>query len=329
MGLLDLVRNVLKKESEYLVFDGSNWTPAEQMVIRDAYLKNTVENLGYCVLDVVDENTLMQLERVYAEYHASIQTDGGMFYSVYSQDLDYRRNVHNVLGSVLKPLYDTLFTSYKTVLNSFIVKHNGPKSEFYLHQDSTGLNEWQYSPLSVWIPLQDTNVENGCMWVIPKSHGTFSPYRGISFPSMFDAHQDLLKPYLTKIEVRKGQALIFDNRIVHLSGANNSKQPRIVVMSGVFPQEASMIAVYRDAQNNGPIEIFEEDEDFLLKNRNFYIDCTARPVLGNCVHRSYSNKLMFSEKELSERLEAIGVKSSNDYTLDINAVNCEIIQEPK
>lgn len=97
-----------------------------------------------------------------------------MFYSLYSRDIEYRKIVHESISEIMKPVYDSLFSDYKVVLNSFIVKVSGPESEFCLHQDSTSFDETKYSSLSVWIPLQDTNMSNGCMCVVPL---TISEYR--------------------------------------------------------------------------------------------------------------------------------------------------------
>ncbi|MCX6199880.1 MAG: phytanoyl-CoA dioxygenase family protein, partial [Bacteroidetes bacterium] len=166
---------------------------------------------------------------------------GGMFYSLYSRDIEYRKTVHESIGEIMKPVYDSLFSDYKVVLNSFIVKVSGPESEFCLHQDSTSIDETKYSSLSVWIPLQDTNMSNGCMCVVPYSHRMFSPYRGISFEQPFESIEGTVRKYLYPIELKKGDIFLFDNRIVHNSVINTSGENRVVVMSGIYPKEAPEI----------------------------------------------------------------------------------------
>lgn len=39
-----------------------------------------------------------------------------------------------------------------------------------MHQDSTYLLNEPDTIKGFWIPLQDVNKENGCIWVIPGSH---------------------------------------------------------------------------------------------------------------------------------------------------------------
>jgi hypothetical protein len=328
MKILDRVKNILRPPKEYPDFNGSNWAPVEHTVVKDESIKVRLENDGYAIVSIMDQSLIEELTAIYAKHHSKETDNGGMFYSLYSQDIAYRKQINTELGAQLESTYDALFQDYKTVINSFIIKHPGPKSEFYLHQDSTGLNEWKHSPLSVWMPLQDTTIENGCMWMIPKSHKWFSPYRGIAFPSMFEANQKLLQPYLKPIEVKLGEVLLFDNRMVHLSGGNHGKHPRVIVMSGVFPKHADLLACYRDVANNGPLEIFGQDDDFLLKNLNFYIDCTVRPRLGTKIAACKKVKYELTEDELYTLLTQEGAERLDQYKPDLNAVNCNIIQEP-
>src|SRR5690606_21476682 len=117
----------------------------------------------------------------------------------------------------------------------------------------------KYSCLSVWIPLQDTNLANGCLSVVPHSHKMFAPYRGISFPQQFENISNTVRKYLQPIEMKAGEILLFDNRLVHTSGVNSSGADRVVVMSGIFPSEAKIISCYKDtAVEKSPIEIIEQ-----------------------------------------------------------------------
>ena len=329
MNILEKVTELFKGEQEYPKFNGKNWKPAEQFVIKDLNLKRKIENNGYEVVQLMDQATIEKLTSIYKKYHSKKTENGGMFYSLYSQDLEYRRKVNDELLEVLEPVFEKWFYNYRSVLGSFIIKHQGPKSEFNVHQDSTGLNEWKYSPLSFWMPLQDTTVDNGCMWVLPESHKWFSPYRGISFPSMFEKNQDLIRPYLVPVELKLGEILLFDNRIVHLSGVNHSEHPRVIVMAGIFPKDAGLIACYRDVENDGPLEIYSQEDDFLLVNKRFYIDCTARPILGNKVAECKQVKYEYTDRELAEILNESGVEKLNQYDNVLSEIRCDIIEEPK
>lgn len=328
MNILEKIKDILGPEKEYPVFNGKNWTPASHRIIKDEAMQQQIADKGYVIVDLDDPTIADKLEAIYKTHHKVKPENGGMFYSVYSLDTDYRKAVHDDVGEVLQPFFDKWLTDYKSVLNSFIIKHPGPRSEFNLHQDSTGLNEWKDSPLSFWMPLQDTTIANGCMWFVPGSQKWFSPYRGISFNAMFDEHKDLLQPYLVPIELKKGQALFFDNRIVHLSGTNESDQARAIIMSGIFPSDVNIISCYRDTAVDGPLEIYQQEEDYLIQGKNFYIDCTARPKTGFKVAEVKGVKYNLSREELTNVIENSGLEPVNLYANDVSLIECDIIQEP-
>lgn len=261
-----------------------NWKPIKHKVVREEGLQNVLHDRGYAVHGNIGADNVLRLRELYASLHAFSPSQGGMFYSLYSDNIDYRQQVHKGIDEILSGVYDPLFTDYKSVLNSFIVKTPGPGSDFSLHQDSTGLNEFENSPLSLWIPLQDTTLENGTLCVVPKTHSFFHPLRGISFKSPFADYEDVMRTYLLPIDLKAGDILMFDNRLVHYSHTNTGTAERIVVMSGIFPAEADIISVYKDESVAGaPYEIYKQSADFLITNTAFYKDCTARPYRGEII----------------------------------------------
>lgn len=263
-----------------------NWKPVKHTVVNDEAIQNTLLNVGYIVAGNIGKDKVLSLNGLYEISHQFKSEKGGMFYSLYSRDIDYRVRVDKEISNILKPFYDSIFSDYKTVINSFIVKVAGPGSDFTLHQDSTGLDEYKYSPLSAWIPLQDTTLENGTLCLIPKTHRFFHPYRGISFATPFAEYENVLRKYLVPINLKAGDVLLFDNRLVHYSHLNSSETERVVVMSGIFPKEAAILSVYKDeGVADSPIEIYRQSEDFLITNTAFYENCTARPYRGEIIQK--------------------------------------------
>lgn len=263
-----------------------SWFPSKHSIVKDDFIRETLHDEGYTVIGNIGPNRIDLLRTLYLRLHDFTKSgaSGGMFYSLYSKDMEYRKEVHDRIGEVMAPVYDLYFRDFRSVINSYIVKLTGEKSGFTLHQDSTGLDETKYSPLSLWIPLQDTDLSNGTLCVVPKTHGFFHPYRGISFKAPFSDYERVLRKYLVPIELRAGDILAFDNRLVHYSHLNSSGEPRIVVMSGIFPKEANIEVCYKDPDRpESPIEIYSQSGDFLITNEAFYENCTARPYRGNKV----------------------------------------------
>jgi hypothetical protein len=321
--------NFLNKLLGQNITKNKPWQPADYVVLKNAALAETIAGAGYTIAGKLDDKALESLRTLYQSHHNFQSPQGGMFYSVYSHDLVYRKKIHEKVAQILKPVYENLFTDYKSILNSFIVKVSGPDSEFSLHQDSTSLDEMRYSCLSVWIPLQDTDLTNGCMCVVPHSHKMFSPYRGISFPQPFDGISDTVRKYLQPIEMKAGEILLFDNRLVHNSVVNSSGKDRAVVMSGIFPKEAKIIRCYKDmSKSDSPIEIIEEEEDFLLTFENFFHDCTCRPETGQSVGFVEWDTAQMSEKEFLGLCSKYQVKESAYASSIPHNTNQAIIGEP-
>lgn len=93
---------------------------------------------------------------------------------------------------------------------------------FFQHQDYTH-NIGSDNSVTVWIPLQDTNEEQGALLVAPGTHkqGAIDNIGGI-----IPAEQ---KFDLRPCPIKLGEALIFDQKLVHQSGRNISKDVRFSV----------------------------------------------------------------------------------------------------
>lgn len=303
------------------------WQPLRHSFLSDTLLADKIHETGFGVAGMLDNKTAGELSALYSSLHAFRKPEGGMFYSVYSRDIEYRKKVHQDIGNILKPVYDGIFHDYKSVLNSFIVKVPGPESEFSLHQDSTGLDETKYSCLSAWIPLQDTDVANGCMFILPHSHKMFSPYRGISISAPFESITGTVRKYMVPLELKAGEILLFDNRLVHNSVVNQSGKDRVVVMSGIFPAEANLLSCYKDS-SNPLIELIGQEEDFLLTYENFNHDCTCRPEVGRTLKFVEWDLRQMDEDTFAGLCRKYGMKEVNHPAVIHTSKAQAIIGEP-
>ena len=110
------------------------------------------------------------------------------------------------------------------------------------HQDYT---YWQCTDstelVTAWIALQDTDLTNGCMSVIPGSHkwGLHEAADGF-----FNQDLDSFKSALAKsgrewreepLILKAGQASFHHSLTFHGSGQNHSYQPRLSVVSHLMP----------------------------------------------------------------------------------------------
>jgi len=111
------------------------------------------------------------------------------------------------------------------------------------HQDEAYWGEqMDYNSISIWIPLQQATIENGCMWFIPGSHrqdvqphhsiGHDVRVHGLEMDELPDMERAVACP------IPAGGCTIHHNRTMHYAGANKSDVPRraLILGFGTKPQ---------------------------------------------------------------------------------------------
>jgi ectoine hydroxylase-related dioxygenase (phytanoyl-CoA dioxygenase family) len=289
-----------------------NWTPAPYTIFKNEDLRQQVEEKGYAIVDFLDQQIVEEIKGIYQEEHRIDAESGGMFYSVYSQDVEYRERVHTKLKDRLKTSFETHFKDYNNGLNFFINKLTGQDSSFAIHQDSSAIDETKYSALSVWMPLQDVDESNGALWLIEKTHKLFSPFRSVSFSPPFSEIKDTLRDYLKPIRLKAGQALFFDSRVVHTSGRNDSGQDRIAVVSGLLPLGTSFQLSYQESPE-APIELYRQADDFLINYPHFFHNCVLRPTIGEKIGEAPFIFPKISASTFEKNCADLGIEKVNLY----------------
>ncbi|MFN8396217.1 MAG: phytanoyl-CoA dioxygenase family protein [Bacteroidia bacterium] len=302
------------------------WQPVPPTIVRDAELLDEIVREGFAVRRFLPAEAIEALREIYKREHAVAHAEGAMFYTLYSQNLEYRQRVDREVGAVMQPYLQAMFQDYKTVLHGFIVKVPGPKSGFLIHQDTTGLDEFKFSSLSVWVPLWDIDRENGALCMVRRSHKMGFPYRGISFAFPFDKIHGTVKRYLEPVFMQAGEAIIFDQRTFHASLPNRSENNRVVAIAGLFPKEAEFQIAYQESPE-APIELYRQEDDFILKYPRFMHDCRTRPVSGEKFAEVDFQIPLWTEAEFVAKAEAAGL-----VPLDLvgreDKLGCNPIPEP-
>lgn len=259
------------------------WQPARHTVFRDERLADQVHEEGFVVAPFASDSQIDDLRRLFARTHGIPRGEGGLFYSVYSRDYEYRATVDREARAILLPSFERTFVNYDNVVNMFVVKVPGPASEFPIHQDSTALDESRHSPLNCWLPLTGITRLNGPLAFARRTHRFASPYRGVSLAPPFASILPVVRRYLEPIEVPLGHAVLFDARMLHASLPNEGTEDRPVVLSGIFPAGSEIVTCYKNPAPGSPIELFRQPPEFLLRFPNFLHDCHARPVMGEVI----------------------------------------------
>ena len=117
----------------------------------------------------------------------------------------------------------------------------------------------------------DVNKNNGALGVIKGSHKLFNYQRQSPSPqakTVLSPHAFTLFPYVEVIEMKAGEALIFDNRTIHASPPNISGITRIGAGIGITQKDAQLLHYYQVPGKEEIVNVYSVDETFFPKYNN-------------------------------------------------------------
>jgi len=106
------------------------------------------------------------------------------------------------------------------------------------HQDEAYWGtDWEYCSLSVWMPLQEATLENGCLWFVPKSHRwEVLPHHCINNdPRVHGLELDNREKHTqdaVACPLPSGGATFHRNATLHYAGPNKTSIPRRAYILG-------------------------------------------------------------------------------------------------
>jgi phytanoyl-CoA hydroxylase len=117
--------------------------------------------------------------------------------------------------------------SVKCMQSMFFVKGPGRAGQAW-HQDEHYIPTRDRSLLGAWIAVDDANIENGCLWVLPGSHrrGVIYPVRDHKNPDFdfaTEAYGFGSDAAEVAVEVPRGSVVFFNGYLLHRSKPNRSK----------------------------------------------------------------------------------------------------------
>lgn len=249
-------------------------------VFRDEQHQESFEKNGFVILPFYTPEEIKTLEEVYHRLHPV--DEKGFFPSTFSQNKDYRHQADTEIRRVGKRSVEKYCMDIKEVFGAFIVKSPDPNSGMCVHQDMSLVDESRFTGINIWVPLVDLTIENGAIFVLPQSHRLFPTYRGSSIPEFFAPVMDEIIDYLQPVLVKAGEAVFFDQSIIHFSPPNYSKNIRIVTNTYITHKTSEYRTFYwnKELHGNKQLEAFAQDNDFMTNFEQFSENIRDRPKVG-------------------------------------------------
>jgi hypothetical protein len=239
-------------------------------IFKDISIEKTFEEYGYIIIDIEDKQNLISIfEKIQFDLNKELSSLMGNQNSlcnitIHSTFLDEDKNYKKIVQRNLEPIFNTILDThilnYKTIqLNIF----NKPPNAGFLspHQNITTVDEDLHTSLSIWIPLQDTSEANGCIYLLPKSNKKIEKYRNpyIYWPPL--KFSTSISDYnMIPIELKMGQAIIFDDSLVHGSPTNTTETSRIALHAICIPK--GIAPIYAKKRDENTFELIEVSDDF-------------------------------------------------------------------
>lgn len=230
------------------------------------------------------------------------------FSSSYLNDFEKKMSMSNQIITIVEKRAKTVFENYRLIGAAFLIKGCGPNSEMPMHQDWTIVDESQYYAINVWIPLTHANANNGALEVIRGSHLWNKAVRAPTLPFYYDGYQEQLKEKLTMVEASPGEVIVLNQAIIHYSKPNNTNVPRPAITTGMVSQDAKLKLHYWNKEQPKQLEVFDQQDDFLLKFEDFHSSIFERPVLGKSAGILPYDLPNLSEKEFHRLTRRGGTK---------------------
>jgi hypothetical protein len=218
---------------------------------------------GFTVVDWLDPDRLAALVAAVDEIHPAPPADSPWACDFYSEDPATKARVQDVIGDAFRASVEEVFVDHHTYLHAFVVNWPGTGGGLPLHQHSSVVEEPEHRSAVVWCALRDTTPTTGTLYVVPGSHRVQGGPKAERSPDWFEGHEDAIRDrHSTPVYLRAGQALVFDNALLHFSDENRSDGPRLTAVANLAPRSAELR--YYSWTDRGELEVYRLDPTFFL-----------------------------------------------------------------
>ncbi len=258
--------------------------------------EKAITEKGYVVLkELVSDTVCAQLEAFFKEN--DIVDSRPFTISNWNNNEAYRNATFNKIVATLLPSAQQILDNYKPVLAVYTVKRPAADSDMLLHQDWSLVDETRYRSVSIWVALCDMDAANGNLQVAEYSHRYASFPRGMNVPVPFENIRDTMhERHLTALALKRGDAVVFDHRLIHASPANNSDKIRLAAVLALIPAEANLIHYYKSIDSEHELELLSMcEEDFKMID---FFDAPNKPANTGSLGKINVNFRQLTEEDI-------------------------------
>jgi hypothetical protein len=200
-------------------------------IFKDDTLNLQLMSDGYAKVSFLNDAEIQQLTDFFYLHHPVLPD--GMYASSHSTDVEFRKKMNDEIKDICTCAATSTFADVELLGATFMVKSKGEQGSLAPHQDWSIVDENEYNSYNIWLPLVDVNEANGTLLILEKSHAALKNIRGLNIPSSYAEVTEALWQYLTPVNLKAGEAFVYDHRLLHASGINNTLKPRLAIVYGL------------------------------------------------------------------------------------------------
>jgi ectoine hydroxylase-related dioxygenase (phytanoyl-CoA dioxygenase family) len=243
--------------------------------LNDRNIEEEMQENGFILIkNFLSASEIEKLFNYYSKFHTEISTEQQMWNSLF--DINNGKKISDELLSVLVPKLNLILKNGRVPVATFMSKNPNKNSVCDLHRDYSIIDEEQFEYRNFWIPLVDTNKENGSLYVIPKSHKLFNEILPMFSVWRHRPVLNELEKYIHDVEAKAGDLVIYADRLLHGSYMNRTEKTRPVIHFGVLPENAELF-YYKENKNTMEVSVYNVAPDFYF-NLNDIENFSDKPL---------------------------------------------------
>jgi len=279
-------------------------------IFKDPDLQKEFERKGFVEVPALDGNDIAELLEIFRrhekEYAQPFHT------SHFSTEINYKQEINDAIFRIVFDRLAPFLDNCRPIFGNLMIKRGMNDCAMPLHADWTYVNEEEFRSIAAWIPLIDTNQENGCLGVIEGSHRISEKVRGPNIQQNgYIRDNEWIKKYGKLIPTKAGNAILFDHALMHYSPPNISEEIRPALNLSIVPAEADIFH-YCIPEKSQEIEVYKVDgTEFYMKYSHY-----QRPETKSLIRRQPASTVKWVDKKM-EKFKPYKKKSILDQLADV------------
>lgn len=242
-----------------------------EQLFQSVEVQNEFSKNGFVHLkNVLPKDIISELMVVFnnVKEHQEYQKTDYFINSVAFQSNDIKKYTREEVSKLIRKELNTFLLAEKLrfpISVGFCINPANSVRGSRAHQDPNLVDETNAYSLVLWIPLVNSNLENGCLHLLQGSHLWGNHIRSNYHVNWkFDEFVDnIIQENLEPIETNVGDIIIFDPALIHASSINKTNEDRVAIQISTIPNSQKLVNVVQENKLPFPIaKYFNIDEAY-------------------------------------------------------------------